>query len=245
MPTEHDIHPAAATGFARAADAYERGRPGYPDEAIDWLTRHLGPQVIDLAAGTGKLSRMLAARGYDVLAVEPVAEMRALIGDGVVAVDGTAESIPAPDASAHAVTVAQAFHWFDGARALPEIHRVVRPGGTLALMFNRRQMDDEINQRVQELLAPHRGDAPAHVSDAWRRPLEHAEHFELQTQRRFPNEQQLDGDGLVDRFGSVSFVAALDDEPREELLAQLRELAAGGSVTLRYRTEVEVYKRKD
>jgi SAM-dependent methyltransferase len=244
VPTEHDIHPAAATGFARAADAYERGRPGYPDEAIDWLTRHLGPQVIDLAAGTGKLSRMLAARGYDVLAVEPVAEMRALIGEGVLAVDGTAESIPAPDASAHTVTVGQAFHWFDGARALPEIHRVVRPGGTLVVIFNRR-IDDELNQRLDAVLAPVRGDTPGQSLRDWRGPLEHAEHFELQTQRRFPNEQQLDGDGLVDRFGSVSFVAALDDDRREALLAQLRELAAGGSVTLRYRTEIEVYKRKD
>jgi SAM-dependent methyltransferase len=244
VPTEHDIHPAAATGFARAADAYERGRPDYPDEAIDWLTRHLGPQVIDLAAGTGKLSRMLAARGFDVLAVEPVAEMRALIGEGVHTMEGTAERIPVPDATAHAVTVAQAFHWFDGERALPEIHRVLRPGGTLVVIFNRR-IDDELNQRLDALMAPVRGDTPGQALDGWRRPLEHADYFELQTQRRFPNEQQLDGDGLVDRFGSVSFVAALDDDRREELLGRLRELAGGATVTLRYRTEVEVYKRKD
>ncbi len=245
MSTAPDIHPAAATGFARAAESYERGRPGYPDEAVDWLKRHLlGPQIIDLAAGTGKFTRMLAARGYDVLAVEPVAEMRALIGEGITAIAGTAEQIPVPDACADAVTVAQAFHWFDGERALPEIHRVLRPGATLAVVWNRR-VDDEVNQRLNALLAPVRGDTPAHALDAWRRPLEHVEHFEPAVQRRFDNEQRLDGDGLVDRFGSVSFVAALDDEPRAALLAQLRELAGDDGVTLRYRTEVEVFRRVD
>ncbi|HEX4345250.1 MAG TPA: class I SAM-dependent methyltransferase [Solirubrobacteraceae bacterium] len=246
MPTEHEIHPAAATGFARAADAYERGRPGYPDAAIDAFARHLGPQVIDLAAGTGKLTRMLAARGYDVLAVEPIAEMRALIAPDarVHVVDGTAEQIPAGDATAHAVCVAQAFHWFHHDRALPEIHRVLRPGGVLVVLWNRRRMDDEIHQRIQALLAPHRGDAPAQASEEWRRAPLYSGLFEAAVQRRFDNEQRLDGDGLADRFGSVSFVAALEPAPRDELLAALRGLADAGPVTLRYRTETEVWRRR-
>lgn len=239
------IHHAAATGFAQSAPAYDRGRPGYPDEAVDWLAARLGPCVVDLAAGTGKLTRPLAARGFEVIAVEPIAEMRAVIGrhDRVEVLDGTSEAIPVADSSADAVTVAQAFHWFDGPRALAEIHRVLRPGGVLALVWNRRRMEDEVHRRIQDLLAPHRGDTPAQATDGWRGPLDASDLFEPGEQRTFDNAQQLDAGGLADRFGSVSFVAALDDAPRAALLADLRALAASGPITLRYRTEVEVVRR--
>ena len=137
------VHPSAATGFARSVEAYERARPEYPPEAIAWLARELdlrpGRTVVDLAAGSGKLTRPLAALGCEVIAVEPVAEMRAAIGPTATqALDGTAEAIPLPDDSADAVTVGQAFHWFDGPKALAEIERVLRPGGALALAWNRR-----------------------------------------------------------------------------------------------------------
>ncbi|MBA2580302.1 MAG: SAM-dependent methyltransferase, partial [Thermoleophilaceae bacterium] len=98
------IHPAAARGFARSADAYERSRPAYPRSAIEWLRERLGlgpgKTVIDLAAGTGKLSRPLAATGAEVVAVEPLAEMRMAIGPHIRAVEGTAESIPVREAGA-------------------------------------------------------------------------------------------------------------------------------------------------
>jgi SAM-dependent methyltransferase len=239
------LHRAAATGFARSADAYERGRPGYPDAAIDWLGERLGGRrVVDLAAGTGKLTRSLADRGFEVVAVEPVAEMRAVtaLDDRVTVLDGTAEAIPLGDGSADAVTVAQAFHWFDGSRALAEIHRVLRPGGVLALVFNRRRTEDEIHRRIDALLAPHRGDAPEHASDGWRGSLETSALLAPLATARFDIAQVLDGDGLVDRFGSVSFVASMDEVPRAKLHAEVRELAGGASVTLRYRTDVDVYR---
>ncbi|MDX6678854.1 MAG: hypothetical protein QOE31_2906 [Solirubrobacteraceae bacterium] len=240
------IHAAAAVGFARSVEAYARGRPGYPDAAVDWLAGRLpGRRVIDLAAGTGKLTLALAERGFEVIAVEPIAEMRAAIAPHarVEVVDGRAEAIGVGDRSADAVTVAQAFHWFDGPRALAEIHRVLGADGVLALVFNRRRMEDAIHQRIQDLLAPHRGDVPAHADETWRGAVAACALFEPAARRDFDNVQILDADGLADRFGSVSFVAALDPGPRDDLLAALRALAADATVTLRYRTEVEILRR--
>jgi SAM-dependent methyltransferase len=239
------VHPAAATGFARAAAAYERGRAGYPDAAVDRLVAALpGRRVIDLAAGTGKLTRSLAARGCDVVAVEPVAEMRAAIAPPARAVDGTAEATGLPEASADGVTVAQAFHWFDGPRALAEIHRVLRPGGVLALMWNGRRMEDEIHQRIEALLTPYRGTVPAHRAERWRDAFADTPLFGPLRQEMFASEQVLDADGLADRIGSISFVAALGDGERAALLHAARALAGDGVVTLRYATELELATRR-
>jgi SAM-dependent methyltransferase len=172
--------------------------------------------------------------------------MRAVIaaGDRVEVRDGTAEATGLPDASADAVTVAQAFHWFDVPRALAEIHRVLRADGVLALVFNARRMEDEIHRRIQDLLAPHRGDVPAHATEGWRVPLAASTLFEVLATRSFDNAQVLDAAGLADRFGSVSFVASMDEAARATLHAAVRALADGASVTLRYRTDVDVFRAR-
>jgi SAM-dependent methyltransferase len=130
-----------ATPFASVAAEYERARPGYPEEAVRWLAGDKPRDVVDLGAGTGKLTRGIVALGHRVTAVEPLPEMLAELSRAVPAahaVVGSAEEIPVPDGSADVVVAGQAFHWFDHRGALPEIARVLRPGGRLALVWNMR-----------------------------------------------------------------------------------------------------------
>ena len=241
------VRRAAVARFARPASAYERARPDYPPAAVEFLAARLrlgpGRTVLDLAAGTGKLTRPLLATGAEVIAVEPAAEMRAGLPAAARCLEGTAEAIPLAAGSADAVTVGQAFHWFDGEAALAEIHRVLRPGGALALIWNRRRRDDSLSHAIDELMAPHRPVAPGHRAADWRTAFERTALFGPLEERRFANDQSFDADGLADRFGSVSYIAALDEGPRAEFLAAVRALAGGGRVTVRYETEVQVCER--
>jgi ubiquinone/menaquinone biosynthesis C-methylase UbiE len=242
------IDPTAAAGFASAAEVYERARPSYPAEAIEWLIERtrLGPgrTVIDVGAGTGKLTRLLVPSGARVVAVEPVAEMRALIG-GAEAVDATAEDLPFEDGEAHAITVAQAFHWFDHDRALPELWRVLRSGGALVLVWNMRDLDHPVQRGVEELLAPIRGDTPLQRAGHWREPLERSSLFGAGEIREFRYEQRFTSRDLCDRVASTSFVAAMSAPARDALLAQVRELVRGldEPFPFPYVTEVHVYPR--
>jgi SAM-dependent methyltransferase len=242
------IHPSAAVGFASAADVYERARPSYPQDAIDWLAAQtgLGPgrTVVDLGAGTGKLTRLLLPTGARVVAVEPIPEMRAHI-DGAEVLDGTAEAIPLPDASADVVTVAQAFHWFDHERALPEIHRVLRSNGSLVIVWNMRDLDDPVQRGVEDLLGPMRREVPGQILGAWREPLARSTLFGPATLGAFTYEQQFTTDDLCDRVASTSFVAALPPVDREELLVRVRALTHGITepFPFPYKTEVHVIPR--
>ena len=200
--------------------------------------------MLDLAAGTGKLTRPLLAAGFEVIAVEPVAEMRSALPVGATVLDGLAERIPLPAASVDAVIVAQAFHWFAGEAALAEIHRVLRAEGALGLIWNRRRMSDPLNQDIEEIIRPHRKKTPAHRGGDWKQAFEHTRLFGPLEERVFVNEQDLDAAGLADRFGSVSFIAALDEPERERVLDAIRALAGDGQVTLRYDTEVHVAERR-
>lgn len=239
------VHRAAAQGFARSADAYERGRPGYPDEAIGFLVDRLprGATVLDLAAGTGKLTRPLLEAGLDVVAVEPVKEMREGLPAAARALDGTAEGIPVESGSLSAVTVGQAFHWFDGDAALAEIARVLHTDGLLALFWNRRVEDDPVNRAIDAIVDPHRGDVPTHRGDGWRAAFERTPLFGPLEERVFDNAQRLDADGLEARVASISFIAALDPAERARILGDVRAIAGSGTVTVPYRTEVQLCRR--
>jgi SAM-dependent methyltransferase len=226
------VHPAAAAGFQRAADAYRRGRPDYPDQAVAFLVDRLGlrpgRRVLDMAAGTGKLTRLLVPTGAEIVAVEPVEAMRsAMAGDvpdvGILA--GRAEAIPLADGSVDAAVVAQAFHWFHAQEALTEFHRVLREEATLALIWNVR--DEERSAFWAELskaIDPLRGDTPSHRGMAWRRAFDRAELFTPLQTRSFEYEHATTREGAVDRVLSTSFIAAMPDDERERVREQVLHL---------------------
>jgi SAM-dependent methyltransferase len=247
------IHDEARRGFQAGAAAYERGRPGYPAEALEWLRTELdlrpGRTVVDVGAGTGKLTRELIATGASVVAVEPVAGMREVLARAVPpaqALDGTAEALPLDGASVDAIAVAQAFHWFDVPRTLAEFRRVLRPDGRFALIWNRRRRDESLHQAISAITEPYRGTAPRHDRSGWGPAIAATGLFTLAAEFEIPFEQTFDADGLVDRVASISFIAALDESERSQVLARIRDLASGsaGPLRLGYTTEAYVYERR-
>jgi SAM-dependent methyltransferase len=226
----------AARGFAENADAYEAARPSYPAEAVAHIVGHgqIGParQVLDLAAGTGKLTRLLVPTGADVVAVEPIAAMRerlAALLPGVEVHDGTAEDLPLADRSVDAVTVAQAFHWFDPALALAETRRVLRPGGHLFLVWNTRDRRHDWVRTFGDLLVDGPGlerpydsyydvDYAAVVADAGG--------FTAVELWAHDWDQPCDADLLVARAESVSVVGSLPPADKQRVLDRVRNLAA-------------------
>ena len=184
--------------------------------------------MCDLAAGTGKLTRLLVPSGARVIAVEPVPEMREQLEGavaGVEALDGMAESLPLDDTSVDCITVAQAFHWFDYGRALPELERIIRPGGRLAVIWNVRDPEDPLVAAVDEVIAPFVPPEQG-VERPWREPLEASTTFGEIEHRAFPFEQLLDTDGLVERVTSISWIARLDDDTRSGVLERIRKLGS-------------------
>lgn len=244
------IREEARLGFQEGADAYERGRPGYPQAATQWLIRQLGLKpgkiVLDVGAGTGKLTRELVPSGATVIAVEPVPRMRAVlerIVPGARSLDGTAEALPLEDGSVDAVVVAQAFHWFDGPAAVAEFHRVLKPEGRLALIWNRRMVDQPLHQEIKEIIEPYRRRTPSLYGGEWRHPVMSSGRFAAAGELQLPSEQVLDAEGLLDRIGSISFIAALPAPERDGVLDRVRALTARTAqpMMLGYLTEAYVY----
>jgi len=225
------IHQSAQAGFGSEAKTYAQGRPEYPAELLPWLGERLGlgpgTRVIDLGAGTGKFTRLLTSTGAQVTAIEPVDAMRAELQarlPQVQALPGTAEAIPLPSGSAEVLVCAQAFHWFAHAPALAEIHRVLEPGGRLGLVWNVRDESVDWVAQITRIITPHEGDTPRFHTGDWRKPFDgryfsplQASHFSY---RHVGPPQVV----IIDRFLSVSFIAALPPARKAEVAAQLQAL---------------------
>ena len=210
---------AQATSFGDAAAAYQSGRPPYPASAVDWLAGE-ARRVLDLGAGTGKLTELLAARGLEVTAVEPLPEMREQLAAAVpsaVVLDGSAERIPLADASVDAVIVAQAWHWFDPSLALPEIARVLVPGGTLGLVWNERDPSEPWVAELDRVLHRHTRQEYDTTPDL-AKPFGAVERLEVRW------EHPLTRAELLDMVASRSYVITMPEDDRTELMHQVAEL---------------------
>lgn len=210
---------ARARSFGSVAQAYDRARASYPEEAVAWALPVGAGRVLDLGAGTGRLSSVLLRLGLDVVAVEPDDAMRALVPSGAQPLAGTAEAVPLPDGSVDAVLVGQAWHWFDQERALAEVRRVTRPGGTLGLLWN--VFDDRVPW-VAELVAATRAEDRLSGMEGEEDPYGGG----LEGERRtFDHVQPLTRDGLADNIASRSGTVLLPEAEREQLLHRVRQIA--------------------
>jgi len=240
MIVNRDEKRGRATSFAGVADAYERSRPGYPEDAVRWLVGVEPLDIVDLGAGTGKLTRSLVALGHRVTAVEPLPEMIAHLRAAVpeaTAVEGGAEAIPLTAGSTDVVTAAQAFHWFDHGPALREIARVLRPGGWVALVWNTR---DDGEPWVAQLSEEAIGSETVEERDV-AVPVEESNLFKTVERASFPYVQRLDREGLVDLVLSRSYCAVLTPEERTPVLDRVERIfdehAVDGMLDLPYMTE--------
>ena len=245
------VHRAAAAGFTTTADNYVRGRPDYPPDVAVWLRDTLGlapgRTVIDLGAGTGKFTRRLVDTGAHVIAAEPVAAMLAKLAASLPQVEtlaATADALPLPDESVDAIVCAQSFHWFATKAALAELHRVLKPGGRLGLIWNMRDARVGWVAQLDAIVNRHEGDAPRYYTGAWRTvfpfdgfgPL-HAQHFSV-------GHTGSPEDVIVARVRSTSFIAALPADQRAQVDGEVRALIAAepglsgrDTVTVPYVTE--------
>jgi ubiquinone/menaquinone biosynthesis C-methylase UbiE len=244
------VDPLADRAFGSQAEAYERGRPGWPAATVAALLEDWGAkEVVDLAAGTGKLTRVLVAHA-DVTAIEPVGGMRAVLARQVPqarAISGTAEAIPLPDASVDAVFVAEAFHWFDLERAPAEIARVLRPGGHLAVLFNRLDGDEadwmkELFEVVTRYGLPH-DQMPSKVP--WREALE-AQFGEL-AEAEGRHEHTADREELIAQLASFSWIGGLPRDRLDAALEAAREVLERRDIeraTVSLRAEITIAQKR-
>ena len=217
----------------------------------------IGPDsiVVDLAAGTGKLTRALVPTGAELVAVEPVAGMRDQLARAVPSAEvrtGTAEAIPVADGAVDAVLVAQAFHWFDTPAAAREIRRVLRPGGGLGVIFNMWDERLEWVARMQTIVGAHRGETPQRRTSAWRERLAATGLFTALEERELPHVVYGDLDTLLAREASISFIATLSEYDRAEVLAGVRAVVAdhpeawhGDELVMPYLTQVTLFYATD
>jgi SAM-dependent methyltransferase len=236
--------------FGAHAAAYERARPAWPEAAAQWLVPGGAELVVELGAGTGKLTRAVSALGTRVVAVEPDPRMLAVLnGLGLEGVDGSAEAIPFDDGVADGVVAGSSLHWFELERALPEIHRVLRPGGRFGFGWNHR--DDRhpaiarLGRTVYEAQARRPG--PRWRSRDWAAELTESGLFQDVEHALFEHVHELPREALADHLLSYSGVAALPENERRRIFGEVAQLidadpSLGDGETLRLPFVVAAYR---
>jgi SAM-dependent methyltransferase len=233
-----------ARSFDRAAEEYERARAEYPPTVLDVLPLGEDAEVLDVGAGTGKLTRLLTRRYRRVIAVEPLDGMRAILERVVPAAEshaGTAEAIPLPDASVDGVFAGQAFHWFANDQAVAEIARVLRPGGVLALVWN--EPDDERPSSLPGQFEAYArelhdvGMALFEGAPPWQDVIARGPFGEVH-EAAVPHDHLLDRAGVLDNARSVSWIASRSDGEREAIMQRLDELLTDGPFAIPNRANI-------
>lgn len=244
------VHESASSGYRKHTDTYHRARPSYHPTLVQRFAERYGHGVVvDLGAGTGIFTRQILEAGVSVIAVEPVAAMRALLEAALPHVDvraGTAEAMPLDPASVDTVVAAQAFHWFAAEEALDEAGRVICAGGHLVTVWNVR--DDSVGwiREYDRILGRYERDTPRHATMAWRRAIEADDRFELVEDWRIDNPQNTTIEGVVDRALSTSFIAASPAREQAGVADELRRLlpAVPGKFAFPYRSEMQAWRRR-
>lgn len=237
------------SSFGSVADSYEAGRPGYPIASVGWLVGDRPARVVDLAAGTGLFTEALVATGHRVLALEPSGPMAEKLLDRLPEVwtaRASAETLPLARRCAEAVTVAQAFHWFDTGAALDEIARILRPGGVLGLVWNFRDTSVPWVARLSALLRAD-GKLEESTAEEFATEVDGSGLFTPVERRSFRLWQPVDRDHLLDLVRSRSYVATLDATDRRQLLDQVGQLyddAAGSTSGLRLPYVTRCYRTR-
>jgi SAM-dependent methyltransferase len=257
------VHHAAGVGYQRAAGVYESSRPSYPLAALaalaDALPLEAGRTVVDLGAGTGKFTRLLALTGAEVLAVEPVKEMRERLAEllpGVAVNAGTAEASGLPGGCADAVVAAQSWHWFEETAALAEVERLLRPGGALVLVWNTFDTSVPWMRDFQDIyfrLAPRDLPSPPLAaglgepdpSAHWRKGFESRPGWGPIEERHWPNPHSTTVADIVERMMSSSHIAVLDAPAQARVRAEVEAVLGahdatrvGGAIEMPYMTDV-------
>ena len=228
--TDFGVWDTRRTSFGNQADMYATGRPSYPAEALEWALPHEARRVLDLAAGTGRLTERLLGLGVEVVAVEPLEEMRAHVPAPATALAGSAEAIPLDDGDVDAVVVGQAFHWFDIARATAEIARVLRPGGTVGLLWNLLDDDDPFARRFADVINAEERSSMLQPDQP--PPYDGAPGLSTPERRLFRHRETYDADRLTAFVLSRSQTILLPDEERASLLTEVRAAAPTGEFPL-------------
>lgn len=225
------IHTTAMEGYKGVADTYNKGRPGYPEDAITFIKQRFGisqgTHLLDLGAGTGKFTQYFVNSGADITAVEPVPGMlKSLLEQhtSIKGVEGTAENIPVGDNSIDVVVSAQAFHWFDAAKAANEVLRVLKPNGYLVMVWNNRDESYPWVKALTEIMDPYSGDTPRSRYGNWRKPFDSGEIFTKLEFKEFVHSHIGDSKMVLNRVLSTSFISKLPDTEKTKVISQVNDL---------------------